>query len=64
MEGDHMKPCNGFIGMGHMGSHMVQRLLDAGYQLTVYDRTREKTQEAGQRAAHVAQTPRDLVAGC
>jgi 6-phosphogluconate dehydrogenase len=44
MEGDHLKPSIGFIGMGHMGSHMVQRLLDAGYLLTVYDRTKEKTE--------------------
>ena len=64
MEGDHLKPSIGFIGMGHMGSHMAQRLLDAGYQLTVYDRTREKAQEVGQRGAQVSQTPRDLAAGC
>ena len=64
MEGDHLKPSIGFIGMGHMGSHMTQRLLDAGYQLTVYDRTREKAQEVRQRGAQVAQTPRDLAAGC
>jgi 3-hydroxyisobutyrate dehydrogenase-like beta-hydroxyacid dehydrogenase len=64
MEGDHLKPSIGFIGMGHMGSHMAQRLLDAGYRLTVYDRTREKAQEVGQRGAQVAQTPRDLAAGC
>jgi 3-hydroxyisobutyrate dehydrogenase-like beta-hydroxyacid dehydrogenase len=64
MEGNHLKPSIGFIGMGHMGSHMAQKLLDAGYQLTVYDRTREKAQEMGQRGAQVAQTPRDLAAGC
>ena len=64
MEGDHLKPSIGFVGMGHMGSHMAQRLLDAGYQLTVYDRTKEKAQEVGQRGAQVAQTPRDLAAGC
>lgn len=23
MEGDHLKPSIGFIGMGHMGSHMA-----------------------------------------
>lgn len=27
----------GFIGLGNMGSHMAQNLLKAGYQLTVYD---------------------------
>jgi 3-hydroxyisobutyrate dehydrogenase len=64
MEGDHLKPRIGFIGMGHMGSHMAQRLLDAGYQLTVYDRTREKAQQVEERGAQVAQTPRDLAAGC
>src|SRR5216684_7367207 len=64
MEGDHLKPSIGFIGMGHMGSHMAQRLLNAGYQLTVYDRTEEKAQELEQRGALVAQTPKDLAANC
>src|SRR5439155_26542470 len=64
MEGGHLKPSIGFIGMGHMGSHMAQRLLDAGYQLTVYDRTKEKAQQVGQRGAQVAQTPKDLAANC
>src|SRR3989441_3213660 len=50
--------------MGHMGSHMAQRLLDAGYQMTVYDRTKEKAQELGKRGAQVAQTPKDLAANC
>ncbi len=64
MEGDQLKPSIGFIGVGHMGSHMAQRLLDAGYQVTVYDRTKEKAQEVGQRGAQVAQTARDLAADC
>jgi 3-hydroxyisobutyrate dehydrogenase len=63
-KGDNLKPSIGFIGMGHMGSHMAQRLLDAGYQLTVYDRTKEKAQELGKRGALVAQTPKDLAASC
>jgi len=36
----------GFIGLGHMGSHMVTRLRAAGYAVTVYDRSREKSQTA------------------
>ena len=64
MEGDLLKPGIGFIGMGHMGSHMAQRLLDAGYQLTVYDRTKEKAKALGQRGAQVAETPKDLAANC
>ena len=62
MEGDNLKPSIGFIGMGHMGSHMAQRLLEAGYQLTVYDRTKQKA--LGQRGAQVAQTPKNLAATC
>jgi phosphoglycerate dehydrogenase-like enzyme len=27
----------GFIGLGNMGSRIAQRLLDRGYQLSVYD---------------------------
>src|SRR5712691_9210532 len=64
MEGDHLKPGRGFIGMGHMGSHMAQRLLDAGYQITVYDRTREKAKALRQRGAQFAQTPKELAANC
>jgi phosphoglycerate dehydrogenase-like enzyme len=39
---EQSKPTVGFIGMGHMGSHMAPRLIHAGYHVTVYDRTREK----------------------
>jgi 3-hydroxyisobutyrate dehydrogenase len=34
----------GFIGMGQMGSHMVARLRGAGHAVTVYDRSKEKSQ--------------------
>jgi 3-hydroxyisobutyrate dehydrogenase-like beta-hydroxyacid dehydrogenase len=64
MESNTLKPSIGFIGMGHMGSHMAQRLLDAGYQVTVYDRTEEKAQEVGQRGALVAETAKELAANC
>ena len=58
------KPSVGFIGMGHMGSAMAHRLLEAGYPLTVYDRTLARAQPLEQRGAVVAQTPKDLAAGC
>ncbi len=63
-ESNKLKPSIGFIGMGHMGSHMAQRLLDAGYQVTVYDRTEEKAKALGQRGALVAPTPKELAANC
>jgi 3-hydroxyisobutyrate dehydrogenase-like beta-hydroxyacid dehydrogenase len=52
----------GFIGMGHMGSAMAKRLLDAGYPLTVFDRTAARAQEVAQQGASIAQTPKDLAA--
>ncbi len=63
-ENNTRKPTIGFIGMGHMGSHMAQRLLDFGYQLTVYDRTYEKAKALGGQGAHVVHTPRELAADC
>jgi len=50
-------PTIGFIGLGLMGSRMASRLLDAGYPLTVYNRTREKAQPLARRGAQVAGTP-------
>src|ERR1700694_3088562 len=63
-ESNKSKPSIGFIGMGHMGSHMAQRLLDAGYRVTAYDRTEEKAKALGQLGAHVVHTPRELAAAC
>src|SRR3954469_16051368 len=57
------RPRLGFIGLGGMGSRMAGRLLAAGYDLTVYNRTRERARALEQRGAKVAATPRDLAAG-
>ncbi len=53
----------GFIGLGAMGGRMARRLLAAGYDLTVYNRTRERTRPLQQSGAKVADTPRTLAAG-
>lgn len=60
MTPNNTKPTIGFIGLGHMGSLMVERLMEHGYTLTVYDRTKEKTRDAAQKGASVVDTPRDL----
>src|SRR5579863_1005203 len=54
---EQSQPSIGFIGMGHMGSHMAPRLISAGYHLIVYDRTREKAQAIA--GATVAATPEE-----
>ena len=56
------RPRLGFVGMGGMGSRMAGRLLAAGYDLTVYKRTRARTRRLEQRGAKMAATPRDLSA--
>lgn len=47
----------GFVGIGHMGAPMAARLLDAGHELTVWNRTRSKCAALESRGAHVADCP-------
>ena len=55
-------PSLGFIGLGAMGSRMARRLLAAGYDLTVHDRTRERARPLEQSGARFAPTPARLAA--
>jgi 3-hydroxyisobutyrate dehydrogenase len=57
------RPRLGFIGMGGMGSRMAGRLINAGYDLTIYNRARERTQFFEERGAKVAATPAELTVG-
>jgi 3-hydroxyisobutyrate dehydrogenase len=47
------------LGLGLMGSGMAGRLLDAGYPLSIWNRTQGKTQALADRGARVAKSPRD-----
>ena len=59
------KPSIGFIGLGLMGSAMVQRLIDQGYDLTVLgNRDRSGVEAALARGAKEAGSARDLAAAC
>ena len=61
-----MKPSNdsshlprvGYVGLGIMGRPMAGHLLDAGYALTVFNRTRAKTVSLAAAGARVADSPR------
>jgi 3-hydroxyisobutyrate dehydrogenase-like beta-hydroxyacid dehydrogenase len=53
----------GFLGIGTMGSRMSARLLAAGHDLTVWNRTAEKTGPIGEKGAVVAATPAEAAAG-
>lgn len=50
--------------MGIMGSAMAGRLLDAGYDLTIYNRTRERCSALEAKGAKVADTPKAVVEKC
>ena len=52
----------GLIGLGNMGSAFSERLLDAGYDLAVHNRSREKAEPLAARGASVADTAADLAA--
>src|SRR6202789_414386 len=54
----------GFIGIGYMGRPIAQRLLEAGFQLTAYDRDRGKAQELVQYGGAVANRIAQLASGC
>ncbi|MEO3945645.1 NAD(P)-binding domain-containing protein [Gorillibacterium sp. CAU 1737] len=47
----------GFIGLGTMGHPMARNLLEAGYPLTVYNRTASKADDLVQAGAKRAATP-------
>jgi 3-hydroxyisobutyrate dehydrogenase len=53
------KPSIAFMGLGIMGSGMAGRLLDAGFPLTVYNRSRERSAPLEAKGARVAATPRE-----
>jgi 3-hydroxyisobutyrate dehydrogenase-like beta-hydroxyacid dehydrogenase len=53
-------PSIGFIGLGIMGMPMAQHLCDAGYSVTVYNRTAAKSEQAKSFGAYVGDSPRKL----
>ena len=52
----------GFIGLGVMGASMATHLIEAGYQLTVFNRTRDKADALVRKGAAWADTPAALAA--
>jgi 3-hydroxyisobutyrate dehydrogenase-like beta-hydroxyacid dehydrogenase len=53
----------GFIGLGHMGAAMAGRLLQAGHEVTVYNRTPGKAQGLIDRGARAAARLADACQG-
>ena len=49
----------GFIGLGIMGKPMAKNLIEAGHELVLYNRTREKAEDLAEGAA-VADSPKEV----
>lgn len=54
------KPTVGWIGTGRMGYQLAKRLLDAGYEVAVYNRTRAKAEPLTEFGASVVDRPVEL----
>ena len=52
----------GIAGTGRMGAAVAERLLSVGHDVTVWNRTREKTRALAEAGASVAATPAELAA--
>ena len=52
-----------FLGTGLMGKPMAQRLISAGFALTIWNRTRDKARELIDAGARWVSTPADAVRG-
>ena len=51
----------GFIGLGHMGSAMARKLVEAGYEVTVWSRSRSHVGELVADGAIPADSPADMI---
>src|SRR5215204_5546389 len=50
----------GWAGTGRMGYALASRLLEAGHDVAVYNRTRAKAEPLAERGATIVDTPADL----
>jgi 3-hydroxyisobutyrate dehydrogenase-like beta-hydroxyacid dehydrogenase len=57
---DSSLPTIGWIGAGRMGIQLAQRLLRAGYDVAVYNRTRSKAERLAASGATIVDAPVDL----
>jgi len=60
MENNQETMSVGWIGAGRMGYALIERLLDAGHDVSVYNRTRSKAEPLAARGAKLVDTPAQL----
>lgn len=54
----------GWIGLGNMGKPMVRNLLEAGFKVTVFNRTKDKETPLIEAGATSANSPQELIENC
>lgn len=54
----------GVAGLGAMGANIAARLIEVGHDLTVWNRTPEKTKPLAEAGAKVAGSPAEVAAAC
>ena len=59
MESTKMKKI-GIIGLGMLGNAIALHLLDSGFEVTVYNRTKEKTIQTKKKGAKVVTSPKEV----
>lgn len=50
----------GIIGLGMLGNAVAAHLLDSGFEVTAYNRTKEKTLELKNKGAKIAASPKEV----
>ena len=51
----------GWIGLGNMGIPMATQLINAGYQVTLYNRSKNKDTSLKNLGASISASPKDLI---
>ena len=54
----------GFIGIGIMGASVVSHLLNSGYSVTIFNRTKEKAKSLLEKGAIWAENPKEIALSC
>jgi 3-hydroxyisobutyrate dehydrogenase len=62
--GDSVGPVYGFVGLGHQGSPMAERMIDAGLRPWLWARRDEVLDRYRDTEARIASSPADLGASC
>ncbi|MGQ0638889.1 MAG: NAD(P)-dependent oxidoreductase [Nitrososphaerota archaeon] len=55
-----MEPQIGIVGTGMLGSAVTKRLLNSGYEIRVYNRTKQKAEPLAALGAIISHSPKDL----